>query len=445
MRRLAVLALAVTACTPTAQARQTSDPAALAGAIAADDVPGATLALSAGADANAALGYGESPLARAVEAQDPALVAALLSHGAKPNAADASGVTPLTLACERGSSAIVDQLLDAHADLRKALPDGTTPLAVCARFTPAAVPRMLAMGARADAVDTRGQTPLMWAASSGHIDAIAALIKAGAQVNQVTGSGFTPLFFAIASGVPEATSTLIAAGADLTHRGPEHTSALQLALYQQNWGAAAMLVGRGADLAEIDRNGNRPLHVAAAVGDTALMALMLAKGADPNGLTGLSRITWVTEANFGVPPPPVPPTPPLLVAARSGQVEAMKMLVAAGANKAFIANNGTNVVLAAARGHSAAALDYALSLAPDANLADGKGETPLHLVLGGGFHPELEAMLRILAAHGARADIPDKQGLTAVQVAESGLATVRAAYRNVFASTPSLAAAISPN
>ncbi|HUD27669.1 MAG TPA: ankyrin repeat domain-containing protein [Novosphingobium sp.] len=406
----------------------------LADAIAASDLAGTKAALDAGTSPNEPLAYGESPLARAIETQEPAMVALLLEHRANPNTADAEGLTPLALACERGSEAIVDQLLDARADARRAGADGVTPLAVCARFSTAAtVARLLAMGAKPDAADARGQTPLMWAASAGHVEAIALLLKAGAKANRVTAQGFTPLFFAIASGSGEATRVLLDAGADAAHRGPEHTSAAQLAMYSRNWRAAQMLVERGGvDLAERDRNGEQLLHAAAAGGDDALVALLLDRGADANGLTGPSRITWVTEANFGMPPPPVPPTPPLLVAARHGQVAAMKTLVARGANPAFVAENGVNVVLAAASGRSVAALEEALALAPDANVADGKGTMPLHLVIGGGMHPGLSGMLRTLAAHGARPDLANARGTTPAQMAEGGLATVKAVYDQVF-------------
>lgn len=413
----------------------------LSDALTAADPDALKAALAAGADANGPLPYGESPLARAVETQDPALVALLLQHGAKASVADAEGLTPLSLACERGSPAIVGQLLDARANLRRAAPDGTTPLAVCARFSSGGtVTRMLAMGARPDQADARGQTPLMWAASAGNVEAIAALLKAGAKANRVTGAGFTPLFFAIASGSGQATRAMLDAGADAAHRGPENTSALQLALYRKNWRAAEMLV-EGADLAERDRNGEQPLHVAAAGGDDALVGLLLARGAQVNGLTGPSRITWVTEANFGMPPPPVPPTPPLLLAARAGQAAVMKRLVANGADLRFVAEDGTNVVLAAAAGRDPAALEAALTLAPDANVRNKAGNTPLHLVVGDGMHDQLGAMLRVLAAHGARPGMANARGTTPAQMVQDGLATVKAVYDQVFGQkgTPVLA------
>ena len=419
-----------------------SDGDGLAAAIRANDVAALQAALAAHADVNARLEFGATPLALAVNAQNPALVSALLAKGANPSLADADGVTPLGLACELGGAEIVARLLDAHADLRTAAPDGTTPLHLCARYGPSeAVVRMLAAGMKPDRADTRGQTPLMWAAAAGRTEAMAALLKAGADVNRVTAGGFTPLFFAIKSGVAPATTMLLDAGADTAHRGPEHSSALQVALYQHNLGAAALLAARGADLAERDRNGDQPLHLAAAAGDVALVRLLLQKGADPNALTGPSRITWVTEANFGRAPPAVPPTPPLLVAAQNGRAQAMQLLLAAGANPRFVAGDGTNIVLAAAKGGSDAALALALTLAPDANVADAGGATALHLLVSGGMHPAFVAMLQTLARHGARWDIPNAAGYTAGAVAVNGLTEVKLAFLSVF---PEAAAATLP-
>ncbi|HEY6869906.1 MAG TPA: ankyrin repeat domain-containing protein [Novosphingobium sp.] len=411
----------------------------LSAAIAADDVDGAEAALAAGADANALLDFGETPLARAVEAQDADLVAALLRHGARADGADASGLTSLALACERGGAAIVRQLLDAGADPHRPGAEGAAPLALCARFAPAeTVSWLLARGAPADRPDPRGQTPLMWAAAAGRAEAVRLLLAAGARVGRVAKGGFTPLFFGIAGGNPEVARALIGAGADTAWRGPENTSALQLALYQKNWPVALLLVERDGghlppvDLAAVDRTGNRPLHVAAAAGEQELVAALLRAGADPNGLTGPSRIRWVTEANFGVAPPRVPPLSPLLVAAQAGQAGTMRQLVAAGADRSFVAANGTNVVLAAAAGRRAEALAYALELVPDANRADATGATPLHRVLAGGLYPGLEPMLRLLAAHGARTDLPDAKGVTAGKLAEDGLGPVRNLFHQVF-------------
>ncbi|MDN4633430.1 ankyrin repeat domain-containing protein [Sphingomonas sp. PsM26] len=435
VRRLAIVALSLLAC--GSAAAQDEPDAALARAIRANDVAAARAALARHADPNRRLAFQATPLGWAVDTQNPEMVAALIAGGARLNTADIDGVSPLGLACELGEPAIVTALLRAGADARTTRPDGVTPLAICARYGPAdAVAWLLAHGAVADAVDSRGQTPLMWAAAGARSAAIALLLKAGADVNRVSKGGFPPLFFAIKGGGAAATEQLLAAGARADDRGPERSSALQLATYQKNYAAAVVLVARGGDVTERDREGYQTLHRAAAAGDTALIAALLARRADPNATTGLSRITWVTEANFGVPPPPVPPTPPLLIAAANGQAEAMAVLRTGGADPSFVAADGTNVVLAAARGRNAATLALALSLAPDANVADAQGNTALHLLLGGGMQPDLPAMIGLLADHGARIDIANKRGSTVAEVADTGLSDVKAVFRARFPDRP---------
>lgn len=438
--RIAPVLAALVAAGQAVAADPADQQSALARAVRANDVAAVSAALAGQADPDEALDFGATVLSWAVNTQNPELVKTLLAGGATPDTADIDGVTPLSLACELGNADIVAQLLDAGADVTASRPDGTSTLAICARFGPDfAVSRILAKGADADGVDSRGQTPLMWAASAGRFPAMESLLKAGADPNRVSKGDFTPLFFAIKSGSVPATQLLLDAGARTDFRGPEDTSAAQLALYQKSYGAATLMVARGIDLTARDRNGNQPLHAAAAGGDPDLVRALLAAGADPNGLTGPTSITWVTEANFGQPPPPVPPTPPLLKAAEGGHPEAMKLLVNAGADPHFVAEDGTNVLLAAARSESAEALDLALSLAPDPDFTNADGATAMHLLVGGGLlRPGLAPMLRVLAAHGARTDIPDKRGYTAAQMADGGLNEVRAIFRSIFPKEPDL-------
>ena len=433
MHRRAALLLALT---PLPALAHSADD--VARAIAADDPDALAAALAHGASANAVLEYGETPLARAVETQDPALVAALLKAGAKTDRPDALGVTPLLLACERGNGAIVAALVAAGAPVDQSNADAITPLAMCARFADVeAVRALLARGAAVESADLRGQTPLMWAASAGRLDAVSALLAAGAQVNRATPNGFTPLFFALTSGNANVASALIAAGADVKHRGPENTSALQLALYQKNWTAAEELVRLGGgDVGELDREGRRPLHVAAAAGQGSLVAALLERGAEVDALSGPSTITWVSEANFGLPPPPVQPTTALMAAAKGGQADVMWQLVRAGADEHFVDGAGVNLVLAAAQGRNATALGLAIELAGDANAADRNRNTALHMLASGPYFPELPAMLRVLLSHGARADLPNVKGKTALQVLEGGLATVQAAFHDVYPDKP---------
>lgn len=445
MRKPCIAALVLVLAAPALAAHAPqADPApneadtALARAIETGDDDAARAALAAHAAPNRRLAFRATPLMQAVDRQDAPLVALLLAAGADANLGDEEGLAPLTLACQLGGEAVLGHLLSApHIDLRAALPDGASALHICARYAPATVvARLLTARLPVDTPDSRGQTPLMWAAASGHTQSIGLLLKAGAKINAATQTGFTPLFFAIKSGMPEASAALLAAGADASHRGPKNTSALQLALYQQNWVAAAQLAERLPDhsplLGEQDDEGLQPLNAAAIGGDLALVKLLLAKGAAVNGLSGPSSITWVTEANFGMPPPPVPPTPPLLLAAQHGHAQVMQLLLDHGADPRFTASNGTNIVICAAQGGRADALALALSVGPDVNLADGRGTTALHVLAGSTYSPELAPMLALLHAHGARADLADKKGHTPAMVADGTLKEVKAVFNAVF-------------
>jgi ankyrin repeat protein len=97
----------------------------------------------------------------------------------------------------------------------------------------------------------------------------------------------------------------------------------------------------------------------------------------------------------------------------------MRLLADAGADIHYRSENGTNVVLAAATSGKLAALELALELLPDPNTVDARGETPLHLLLQGEGGSDTRAMMKLLAAKGARTDIKNRGGRTAADVARN--------------------------
>ena len=125
----------------------------------------------------------------------------------------------------------------------------------------------------------------------------------------------------------------------------------------------------------------------------------------------------------------------------------MQLLLAAGAKPDFIAQDGTTLVLAAAQGSSAAALELALATMPaQVNLANAHGATPFHMLIGSGPQPELGPMMRILAAHGGRSDIKGKgkRATTAAEMALTGLSSVRAVFLATFPDHAKIALAAKP-
>lgn len=90
---------------------------------------------------------------------------------------------------------------------------------------------LLAMQAQ---VEDRGQkndcTPLMEAASAGHVEIIRLLIQHNADVNAQSSTGNTPLMYACAAGRVDAVKELLAAGANIEdHNENGHTPLMEAA------------------------------------------------------------------------------------------------------------------------------------------------------------------------------------------------------------------------
>lgn len=381
---------------------------------------------------------GSTPLAWAVESQNPDMVRLLLAQGARAHGVGVPALAPLMIACEYGNVAMLDALLAAGADPRVARDDGITPLALCAgSASPQILARLIKAGAAVDAPDVRGQTPLMHAAAHGRVDNIALLQQRGADINRRTQQGFTPLFFALKSGKPEAPLAVLAAGGDADYVAPDGTSAVQLAMYQKDYGFAARMIERGADLKACDRQGHRLLHAAVLVRQPQLVQLLLAKGADPNAPTGVSQVKLRYESNFKTGDYVEPLKTPLQLASELGDVGLMQTLLAAGADPKFADAEGTGLVLAATSSGRPAALALALQLAPDANVRAANGQTPLHWLLsnGGASEDDTVAMMKLLAEHGARSDIRDRDGQTAADLAGDPHFKLKAAFDALYGNT----------
>lgn len=378
---------------------------------------------------------GSTALSWAAESQDADMVKLLLKARAKPDAATNAAAAPLILACEHGDAEVLSLLLEAGANVNRARPDGVAPLAVCAGTAPAAIlQQMLAKGAKAEEADQRGQTALMWAAAKGRLDNLRVLLAAGADVNRESAAGFTPLFFALKSGHPEVTAAVVAAGGSTAHVGPEATTAVQLAMYQKDYAFAARAIEAGADIHAFDRNGNTLLHAAVLDNQPQLIQLLLARGANPNTPSGKPKVEWRYESNFRSGDYQVPSKPPLMLAAEAGSAEAMQLLLAAGADPACRSPEGETILhVATAAGH-ADAVAVALRANPDPNVTDNNGRTALHILLQNRDSPVSEGadIMRLLAAKGARSDLKNKRGQTAVDLLDRAPESMKAAYYAAF-------------
>ncbi len=163
--------------------------------------------------------------------------------------------------------------------------------------------------------DGRGQG-LVWAARTGRLATVEALIAQGADVNMVAPSG-TPLQVACALGHLEVAERLLRAGAD-PDAGSSISTPLLSALDGGHDRLALALLGAGANPRHTPRFGRLPpLVLAAEQGRDEVLQALLEAGADPDepGPLKTDRVK----------------APPLLAAILGGHARAVRRLLAAGA------------------------------------------------------------------------------------------------------------------
>jgi ankyrin repeat protein len=442
-----------------------------------------------GIDVNAASPDGATALHWAAHWDDLETTRLLLSAGANPNASNDHGVTPLMLACENANEGLVDVLLGAGADARRPQRNGITPLMTAARTgNVGIVAKLLERGADANAaIASTGQTALMWATAERHLPVMRALIAAGANVRAASRIGFGPLLFAARNGDLDAARILIDAGAKVDEPGTDGTAPLALAVVSGQDEFAHFLLERGAN-ANARMYGVGALHAASGSVDIwlrdwfrvrqvdyarstieigparriALVKALLAHGADPNARITTTLTTgvqgWLTIKRgafepFSVGTGNLTDATPLWVAAfdmhegrqgvstslapspTSERPEILRLLLAAGADASLTTADRTTPLMAAAglgrgtylpgqkRGgrtpNAEKAVQILLERGARVNITNEAGFTALH----GAAFKGLNEVIEILVANGADINARDHRGRTPFRLAEGSKQT----------------------
>jgi ankyrin repeat protein len=308
----------------------------------------------------------------------------------------------------------------------------------------------------------------MFAAANDEADVIAVLVQKGADVAAATKvrtssasepmGGLTALHYAVRQGNVEAVDALLDRGADINQVSADGTTPLMLATINGQFDLAMHLLERGADATVATAAGGTPLYrvidlqwapkspypqpPAARQQKTSYLALMKAlldRGADPKARLG--KALWYTR--YAVGAEGIDPTgaTPFWRAAEAGDVDAMRLLVAHGADPAIKTSEGVSplMVLAGAgdRGNDETtvlagrmpALRYLVEeLHADVNETDAKageskrnaginarGYTPIHNAAARGDNE----MILYLVSKGGRVDLVGKNGVTSVDMAAS--------------------------
>ena len=159
------------------------------------------------------------------------------------------------------------------------------------------------------------ESPIADAAARGDREAVMALLKKAADVNAAQGDGMTALHWAAMNGDAELAQMLIVAGANVraTTRLGSYTP-LYLASQQGHGAVIQALIAAGADVKAGTPNGTTPLMVAAASGEIDAVRILIENGSDVNAKDGVRAQT------------------PLMYAAASNRAAAIELLTAKGAD-----------------------------------------------------------------------------------------------------------------
>ncbi len=380
------------------------------------DVPVMQALLDAGADPTRWHPEGETPLMAASRTGRVDAVRLLLAHGSFVNASDPfQEETPLMWASAEGHVEVVKALLAAHAD-------------------PNLKAHVSQLTERKNADHPSGGfTALMFAARNGHLDVVKALIEGGADPKLTNADGLTATSIGIINDRFDLAKELLDLGADpndgaLYFAVDMHDAttdmraqdATRMQPSHQNQLTALTLVKSLLDLnADVNKpfNGavhstsmccgpsinSSPFYRAASAADVEMLKLLLAKGAQvewspaeikpkdgkkgpPNPNVGRTPVMAALAGGKGAPLQAGPGysrtgPPPFREPGSRDPVEALKLLLAAGAN-------------------------------PNAKTPDGS--TPLHQAV----QAQQVAIIRTLAAGGAKLDAVNKDNLTPLMAAD---------------------------
>jgi ankyrin repeat protein len=359
----------------------------------------ASMLLSAGANPKATTRVGDySPLLLAAKAGYTGVVEVLLKAGADPEAPTANGTTPLMFAAQSGDVRSVELLLAEKVDVdARETTRGLTAAMFAAAANRAAVITLLGKhGADLSATSTptdlqvldrskfagvlfgNPEPPKTPGGEAGSVEGNNSGGGRNGSIGRPTGGaaatrrpgvdrdfsgnelvhtqgGLTPLLLATRQGNVEATTALLDAGVKVNQtKVGDQTSPLLMATINGHFDLGKVLLDRGADPNEASINGVTPLYAVlnlqwqaragrprlTAYRDQTLsyldyMGLLLDHGADPNAR--LATKVWYSGGLSGVDETG---STPFWRAAYASDIEAMKLLVARGADPTIPTSKG---------------------------------------------------------------------------------------------------------
>ncbi|MGH8261679.1 MAG: ankyrin repeat domain-containing protein, partial [Steroidobacteraceae bacterium] len=409
---------------------------------------------------------GTTALMWAVHFDEVPLIDRLLKAHADVRTINQFGASAMSEAATFGDTAVIEKLVQAGANVDSANADGQTALMILARTSNvAAADDLVRHGANVNARERwHGQTALMWAAARSQPAMIRLLLRHHADPNarsdielfrrQVTAEprvqarqagGFTPLLYAARQGCIECAEALLAGGADVNLTDPRGVTPLIMATENFHFDLAKALIQKGANVNEWDWWGRTPLYEAAdldtlpyggrpdhlSLDNTSaldLMKLLLDSGANPNARLRLFPPYRSLGADRGGDSALTTGATALFRAARAGDVPAIKLLLAHGADVTLANRYGQTPLMSAAglgaskvdtRGkyktqrQAVETIDLLVAAGANVNVADPHGDTAVFGAAAWGWND----VVRCLASHHASLTAKDERGMTPLDAA----------------------------
>jgi ankyrin repeat protein len=410
-----------------------------------------TALLRRGATAGVVNQYGASPLAEAARIANVELAGMLLEAGANANVSNDDGQTPLMLAARTGNVAMARLLVEHGADVnrRESYRNQSALMWAAAEGHAEMVEFLVGQKAqldvRAKSTDwetqisseprvqyrpTGGLTPLLYAARAGCMRCVVSIVGAGANVDKPNPDGMTPLIMALDNGYPVVAKYLLDRGANpntwdwwgrtplyvaITMRGgpdnrqgprPPESLAFITALLDAGVNPNPQLAFKEPSRGGRDNRfrddllttGATPLLRAAQTFDNDVVRALLAHGA----LVDLPNASGVT---------------PFMAAAGVGARTGASVLGPGAPDNVVTLSLATMEILRSAGADVNARITDVTSLtgriARTNTMTNKQGQTALFQVAELGR----TAVVKYLLEHGAKADLKDDAGKTALDVA----------------------------
>lgn len=352
----------------------------LENAVSAGNVEVVQALLQAGADLQQQ-GIHGTLLNRAVQENHLELAKFLIQSGVDVNAKPRFGSSALLNAVTGRKNEFVHLLLEAGADVNQ---KGSV---ICGDFgePEIKVEGMFRTTHVPNPPVARDATPLIVAVRRGYADIAAQLIAGGANVHVADGEGFTALVYASKAGDDALVQLLKNAGAEVSKYAEGSPEAAWIASAKAGDCARLQaLLDEGMDVNLKQRSEDEPevtaLKHAAMNGHLQAVKLLLAAGAKPDERFGAGSDSDQQTA--------------LMHAAKAGQLEVVKTLIDAGAVAVAKDRIGMTVLHYACDGGDVATIEFLLKQGANVELKTKGGNSPLMTAAGEGNAEAVQALLK---------------------------------------------------